>query len=95
LEYFLPAPIRHFLDSIFAPPLSFLQMARDYLAEASLAAGHGINLNHYFGFFSYLPPSMQAVVNSIIAGIIVLAILWLVKSIMRMYFAVKEAVKWW
>lgn len=94
-DYFLPQGLKNFIDSIFSPPLEFLKMARDYLNHVSTVAGHGINLNNYFGFFSYLPSSMQAVINSLLASIIILAILQLVKTIMRMYYAVKDGSKWW
>lgn len=91
----IPQPVRNFIDSIFAPPLKFLQMCIDYLSHVALVAGHGINLNNYFGFFSYLPGPMIAVVNSILAATVFLAVLQLVKAIMRLYFFVKEAVQWW
>lgn len=94
-DYFLPQPLRNFIDSIFSPPLSFLAMARDYLNQVSTVAGHGINLNNYFGFFSYLPSSMQAVINSLLASILLLAILQVVKVIIRMYYAVKDGAQWW
>lgn len=91
----IPAPVRNFFDSIFNPPIAFLQMGVDYLGQVSLIAGRGINLNNYFGFFSYLPASLQAVVNSLLAGIIFLAVLQLIKAIVRMFFAVKAALFNW
>lgn len=91
----IPQPVRNFFDSIFNPPISFLQMGNDYLSHVSLIAGKGINLNNYLGFFSYLPGSMQAVVNSLLSAIIFLAVLQLVKSIIRMFFTVKEALFKW
>lgn len=94
-DYFLPQALKNFIDSIFSPPLSFLEMARDYLNQVSVVAGHGINLNNYFGFFSYLPSSMQAVINSLLASILILAILQIVKVIIRMYYAVKDGAQWW
>jgi hypothetical protein len=94
-DYFLPAALRNFIDSIFSPPLTFLQLARSYLNNTSLVAGHGISLNNYFGMFGYLPSSMQTVINSLLASIVLLAILQLVKMIMRMYFAFKDGAKWW
>ncbi|SFT00472.1 hypothetical protein [Paenibacillus sp. 453mf] len=94
-DYFLPQPIRNFIDSIFSPPLEFLNMAYRYLNEVSLVAGQGINLNKYFVFFGYLPSSMQAVINSLLAALILLSVLQLVKVIMRMYYAVKDGSKWW
>lgn len=95
MDYFLPPPVRNFFDSIFAAPIAFLNLAYDKLSHAALIAGHGINLNNYFGFFSYLPASWIAVVNSIIAGIVLLAVLSLVKSAIRLYFAIKDGVQWW
>jgi hypothetical protein len=91
----IPVTVRNFFDSIFNPPISFLQMGVDYLNQVSLIAGKGINLNNYFGFFSYLPGSMQAVVNSLLAAIIFLAIIQIVKSIYRVYLAVKDGLQWW
>ncbi|MEK4477814.1 hypothetical protein NSQ91_31885 [Paenibacillus sp. FSL R7-0048] len=94
-DYFLPPALRNFIDSIFAPPLEFLRLAKTYLNQTSLVAGHGISLNKYLGFFDYLPPSMQNVMNSLLASIVLLAILQLVKAIIRMYFAFKDGAKWW
>lgn len=70
-------------------------MAIRYLNDVSLIAGYGINLNKYLVFMGYLPPSLQAVMNSLLSGVILLAILQLVKIIIRMYYAVKDGSKWW
>lgn len=94
-DYFLPPGIRNFVDSIFGPPLEFLKLAVSYLNRTSLVAGHGINLNNYMGMFGYLPGQMQAVINSLLASVVLLAILQLVKTIMRMYYAFKDGAKWW
>jgi large-conductance mechanosensitive channel len=91
----IPGPVRNLFDSIFNPPITFLQMGLDYLNNVALIAGKGISLNNYFSFFSYLPSSMQSVLNSLIAAIIFLAVLQLIKSIMKMYFTAKDALKWW
>lgn len=94
-DYFLPQPLKNFIDSIFFAPLQFLDMAYDYINRVGSIAGHGINLNNYFGFFSYLPSSLQAVVNALLSAIVLLAVLQLVKSIIRMYYALKDGSKWW
>ncbi|RAU91543.1 hypothetical protein [Paenibacillus sp. YN15] len=91
----IPGPVRNFMDSIFNPPLSFLSMGVEYLGHVSMIAGRGINLNHYFGFFAYLPSSMQSVVNSLLAAIMLLGVLQLIKAIARMYYNVKDGVQWW
>jgi hypothetical protein len=91
----IPITVRNFFESIFNPPIAFLQMGVDYLNKVSLIAGKGISLNNYFGFFSYFPASIQAVLNSLISAIIFLAVLQLVKAIFRMYFVAKDGLKWW
>lgn len=91
----LPQPVKNFLDALFKPAIEFLKMCNEFLESIELVAGRGINLNQYLSFFNYLPPSWQAVLNAILASIMLLAILQLIKFIMRMYFSVKEAVKWW
>lgn len=91
----LPQPVKNFIDSIFNPPITFLEMVFDLLNRVALVAGKGINLNNYFGFFSYLPTPMQSVVHSLLASVMLLAILQLIKAVMRMYGQVKVWVKWW
>lgn len=91
----IPAPIRNFVDAIFAPPLSFLNMMRDMLNHAGTVAGKGINLNNYFSFFAYLPAEWQNVVKSALASVVLLATLWLVRSAWEMYLKVKQSTKWW
>ncbi|MFK4475802.1 hypothetical protein ABH897_005602 [Paenibacillus sp. RC73] len=94
-DYFLPPGLRNFFDSVFAPLIEFLTMARDYLDRISLAAGHGINLNNYFGFFAYLPGPFQAVINSLLAAVFILGVLQIIKVILRLYFAVKAGLFQW
>jgi hypothetical protein len=95
LNSLLPAPMKNFVDSIFGPPITFLDMIIDLLNRVSLVAGKGISLSNYFGFFSYLPGPLVAVVNSLLAAVMFLAILQLIKAVMRMYGQVKEWIKWW
>lgn len=91
----LPVPIRNFIDSIFLPLTQFLEIMRDLLTSASLTAGKGINLNNYFSFFAYLPAEWQNVVKSALTSIVLLATLWLVRSVWDMYLRVKESGKLW
>jgi len=91
----IPAPIRNFIDAIFAPALSFLELMRDMLNNAGTVVGRGINLNNYFSFFGYLPSEWRAVVSSALASVVLLAILFLVRSAWDMYLKVKQSGKWW
>lgn len=91
----IPGPVKNFLDSIFAPPMAFLDLMSDTLNQAGTVVGRGINLNNYFGFFGYLPAAWQNVVSSALASITLLAILWLVRAVWNMYLKTKESGKWW
>lgn len=91
----LPDPVRNFIDSIFAAPVAFLQLIIDTLDGVSLVAGRGINMNNYFGFFGYLPASWRAVVQSLLAMIVLLGMLWVIRAVWDMYMKVKSGVKWW
>ncbi|WP_127490223.1 hypothetical protein [Paenibacillus ehimensis] len=91
----IPPPLKNFLDSIFDPPATFLNMVIQYLNSVSLVAGKGINVNNYFSFFGYLPAPLGQVLSSLMAAVIFLALLQIVKAIMRMYGQIKSWVKWW
>lgn len=91
----LPVAIRNFIDAIFSPPLTFLQLTQDMLSRAGTVAGRGINLNNYFSFFAYLPSEWQSVVQSALASSVLLAILFLVRALWDMYLKVKASSKWW
>lgn len=91
----LPSPVKNFIDSIFKPPIAFLDKIIELLGQVSMVAGKGINLNNYFVFFSYLPDPFIDVVNSLLASAIFLMLLRLIKVVMRSYGAVKAWIKWW
>jgi hypothetical protein len=91
----LPRPIRNFIDSIFGPPITFLELMRDMLANAGTVAGKGINLNNYFSFFGYMPVEWQNVVKSALTSIVLLAIMLLVRAIWDVYLKVKNSAQWW
>lgn len=91
----LPAATKNFVDSIFAPLLSFLTLMKNMLNEAGTVVGHGINLNNYFGFFAYLPNEWQMVVQSALASVTLLVILFLVRAAWDTYLKVKGSIKVW
>ncbi|MBM4765467.1 hypothetical protein [Bacillus sp. B15-48] len=87
--------IRGFFDKIFEPPISFLELAIDKLQEVQLVTAQGLNIGSYFSVFGDLPEAWQMVVSSVLLSTVLLGTLLIFRSIMRMYFAVKEGVKWW
>ena len=91
----IPDNIKNYIDAIFSPPLSFLNLMQEMLNNASLVAGKGIDLSNYFSFFAYLPSEWQGVVQSALASIVLLATLFLVRAAWDMYLRVKQSSKWW
>lgn len=91
----IPQNVRNFIDALFAPVLSFLELLRDVLNDVSLVVGRGINLNNYFSFFNYMPPEWQTVIQSALASIVLLASLFIVRAVWDMYLKAKESGKFW
>lgn len=87
--------IHTFIDKIFQPPISFLNLAIEKLRAAKLVVAQGLNIGQYFSVFGDLPAPWQLVVSSILLSTVLLGSLLIFRSLMRMYFSVKEGVKWW
>jgi len=87
--------IHSFIDKIFKPPISFLDLAIEKLNEVNLVTAQGINIGQYFAVFGDLPTAWQLVISSILISTVFLGGLLIFRSVMRMYYSVKEGVKWW
>lgn len=87
--------IRGFIDKIFNPPITFLDLAIEKLREVQLVTSQGINIGQYFAIFGDLPTAWQLVISSILLSTVMLGSLLIFRSVMRMYFTIKEGVHWW
>lgn len=87
--------IKAFLDKVFEPPISFLDMARERLAAISSITGRGLNVREYLSVFGDLPAPWQMVISSLLSVTVLLISLIIFRSVMRIYYAAKEGVKWW
>ena len=87
--------IFRFIDKIFAPPISVLDLAIQKIRGVQLITAQGINIGKYFSIFGDLPTSWQVVISSLLASVVLLGSLLIFRSVMRMYYSVKEGVKWW
>jgi len=87
--------IKSFIDKIFSVPISFLDLAIEKLGSIGKVMGQGLNVSSYLSIFGDLPKEWQMVVTSIMASMVLFISLFLVIAIIRMYYAVKEGVKWW
>ncbi|PAE09790.1 hypothetical protein CHI02_23290 [Niallia circulans] len=87
--------IHTFIDKIFQPPISFLDLAIEKLNGVNMVIAQGLNIGKYFSVFGDMPNSWQLVISSILISTVFLGSLLLFRSLMRMYYGVKEGVKWW
>ncbi|MEK4973585.1 hypothetical protein CHH55_23550 [Niallia circulans] len=87
--------IHTFIDKIFQPPISFLDLAIEKLNSVNMVIAQGLNIGKYFSVFGDMPNSWQLVISSILISTVFLGSLLLFRSLMRMYYGVKEGVKWW
>lgn len=87
--------VRGFIDKIFNPPISILNLAIEKLQDVRLVTAQGLDIGKYFAVFGDLPTSWQLVVSSILISTVLLGTLLIFRSIMRMYIAIKEGVQWW
>lgn len=87
--------IKNWVDNIFCPIITFLDLAKQKLDETSTMIGQGLDIGKYFRIFGDLPTSWQLVVSSLLLMITTLSGLLIFRSAMRLYYAIKEGVKWW
>jgi hypothetical protein len=87
--------IRGFVDKIFEPPLSFLNLAIEKLQGVQLISAQGLNIGKYLSIFGDMPGAWQLVVSSLLISTVLLGSLLIFRSVMRLYYSLKEGVKWW
>lgn len=87
--------IKGFINKIFKPPITFLDLAIEKLRGAQVLTAQGLDISQYFAVFGDLPTVWQLVVSSILISTVFLGVLLIFRSIMRIYYATKEGVKWW
>lgn len=87
--------IKSFIDKIFQPPITFLNLAIEKIRGVQMVMSQGLNIGEYFSIFGDLPTAWQLVVSSILISTVMLGVLLIFRSIMRIYYATKEGVKWW
>ncbi|MDA2543699.1 hypothetical protein ACS2Q5_29115 [Bacillus cereus group sp. Bce022] len=91
----LKAKLRHFIDSIFNPIHSFLDLATEKLRSINQVTSQGLDLGKYLSVFGDMPGIWQSVIVSLLASATLLGGLIIFRSLFRMYYSVKEGVKWW
>lgn len=87
--------IRSWIDSIFNPPLTFLDLAIERLQSVNMVMAQGLNIGQYLSVFGDMPEAWQLVISSLLMSLVVIGSVFMFRSIMRLYYAKKDGVKWW
>lgn len=87
--------IRGFIDKIFNPPITFLDMAIEKLRAVGQITAQGLNVGKYLAIFGDMPNAWQLVISSALMSVVILGSLLIFRSVMRLYYSLKEGVKWW
>ncbi|MDG5787780.1 hypothetical protein QA612_09735 [Evansella sp. AB-P1] len=87
--------IRDWIDSIFTPFHSFLDMAIERLQMVNVVTAQGLDIGQYLSIFGDMPSEWQLVIQSLLFSMVVIGSVFIFRSIMRLYYAKKEGVKWW
>jgi len=87
--------IKGFIDKIFKPPITFLELGIEKLQGVQMVTAQGLDIGQYFSVFGDLPTAWQLVISSILLSTVLLGTLLIFRSIMRIYYATKEGLKWW
>jgi len=85
----------NFVDSIFDPVFQFLDMMSAKLGEIRHVAAKGIRLDDYFGIFGILGPEWAGVINSLLAALLFLFILFVIQKNSGVLLWFKSLIKWW
>jgi len=91
----LKGKIREFLDNIFSPVISFLDLGIEKLRGIQLVTAQGLNVGKYLSVFGDMPAAWQLVISSLLLSTVLLGSLLIYRSVMRLYYSAKEGVKWW
>ncbi|MGG5253526.1 hypothetical protein ACQYAD_08525 [Neobacillus sp. SM06] len=91
----LKQQIHAFLDKIFGPPISFLDMGIEKLQNVNLVTAQGLDVGKYLSVFGDMPAAWQLVISSILISSVLLGSLLIFRSIVRLYYSLKEGIKWW
>jgi len=87
--------MKDIVDSIIGPIQLFLNNAIERIQDIQLVAERGINLNYYLGPITHMGTGWTALIMSLISSLILIAVIFLVRTGYNIYINFKEGVKWW
>ncbi|WP_232700220.1 hypothetical protein [Brevibacillus daliensis] len=88
-------PFKNLIDQIFDFPTGMIDQAAQRISSASSVIGQGIDVSSWLAPISLLGESWVRVVNSLLAGVTFVMIVWISKKLFNVYLNAKNGVKWW
>lgn len=70
-------------------------MAIDKLKGIQLGVARGLDIGKYLSIFGDMPTSWQLVISSALIATVLIGSLLMIRSIIRLYYALKGGVQWW
>lgn len=84
-----------FVNKIFDPIMSFLDLGIEKLREVQMVTAQGLNVGQYLSVFGDMPTAWQLVISSLLLSTVLLGSLLIFRSVVRLYYSAKEGIKWW
>lgn len=84
-----------FLQLLFRGPEQLLGSVVQWLNQASSVTAAGINLSNYVSWVGLLGPAWVKVINSLLASLTLIGVLFAARAVYRLYLSFKQGIKWW
>lgn len=87
--------IKNFIDTIFAPILTWLNMISLQIRNLSVPVSHPLDFNKYFGQFAFLGPKWMLVITTLCGLAFVYFIIFFIMNARGLYQKFKDSIQWW
>lgn len=80
------------IDQLFNPFFAFLDMGIDKLNSISKVTSQGLDVGQYLSVFGDMPTAWQMAISSLLISCTCLGTIIIFRAIVRLYYAIKEAI---
>lgn len=87
--------VTNFIESIFNPVISILDLIISKLSSIGTVAAKGVRVSDYFGFFNILGNAWSSLIMQFIAALTFIFVLYMIQKYNRVLLWFKDLIKWW